>query len=79
VTPVGRDQFQFRGDLEVIHLPTGATVSTYRYDDPAHACSTINVNFARAGERLDSGGDYDRWDVVRVACELLRERAMEVG
>jgi hypothetical protein len=66
--PVKREEFHHKSDLEVLHRPTGTSVSTYRYDDPAHACSSIKVNFGTAGE------EYDRWEVCRVACELLRER-----
>lgn len=75
MTDVTREQFDLVSDLEVVHRPTGARVSTYRYENPADACSTITVNFGRAGVRLENGDDYDRGDVVRVACELLRERA----
>jgi hypothetical protein len=63
------EEFQHTSDLEVLHRPTGTSVSTYRYDDPADACSSIKVNFGTADE------GYDRGEIIRVACELLRESA----
>jgi hypothetical protein len=69
MTPVRREQFEFRSDLEVIHRPTGACISTFRYDNPADACSSIKVNFGI------EDAEYDRWEICRVACELLRESA----
>jgi hypothetical protein len=69
MTPVKREQFEHRSDLEVLHRPTGTSVSTYRYENPADACSTIKVNFGIGDE------EYDRWEICRVAFELLRESA----
>jgi hypothetical protein len=63
------EQFQHLSDLEVHHRPTGTSVSTYRYTDPADACSSIHVNFGKEDEA------YDRMEIVRVACELLRKSA----
>jgi hypothetical protein len=75
MTPVTREQFSYKSDLEVVHEPTGANVSTYKYESPADACSTITVNWGRIGDLLEGAQDYDRWEVARVGCELLRERA----
>jgi hypothetical protein len=66
VTP---EQFQHVSDLEVLHRPTGTNVSTYRYTNPVDACSSIHVNFGKADD------DYDRMEIIRVACELLCESA----
>jgi hypothetical protein len=65
---VKADQFRHLSDLEV-RRPTGTSVSTYRYTDPADACSSIHVNFGKADDA------YDRMEIIRVACELLRESA----
>jgi hypothetical protein len=67
--PVKREEFEHRSDLEVLHRPTGTNVSTYRYQNPDEACSSIKVNFGTADD------EYDRWEICRVACELLRESA----
>ena len=67
--PVKAEQFQHMSDLEVVHRPTGTNVSTFRYANPADACSSIQINFGIADD------EYDRWEVCRVACELLRGSA----
>jgi len=64
------EQFLHTSDLEVLHRPTGTSVSTYRYDNPADACSSIKVNFGTSDE------EYDRLEIIRVACELLRQSAL---
>jgi hypothetical protein len=43
--PVKREEFEHRSDLEVLHRPTGTNVSTYWYQNPDEACSSIKVNF----------------------------------
>lgn len=72
-----RSEFEFDGDLKVRHLPTGATFSTYRYDDPELVGSSINENLARAGDRLANGDDYSPAEIRAIAVQLLRERAFE--
>jgi hypothetical protein len=74
---VKREQFEFLSDLEVRHVPTDARISTYRYENPDDACSTIHVNFGR--DRLENGEEYTREDIKRVACDLLRERARQAS
>jgi hypothetical protein len=78
ITPVRRDQFEFKNDVEIVHVPTGARISTYRYHNPENACSTVKVNWGKAGDRLESGEDYSREEVMQVACALLREQAKKV-
>ena len=68
MAPVKEEDFQFKSDIEVVHRPTGANVSTYRYPNPADACSTITVSFG------PDNSEYDRMDIVRAAYELLRKR-----
>ena len=63
------EQFLHTSDIEVLHRPTGTSVSTRRYENPADACSSLQINFGVADE------EFDRWEVCRVACELLRESA----
>jgi hypothetical protein len=70
--PVKREEFQFKSDVELVHRPTGASISTYRYQNPADACSSMTVNFGTDSE-------YDRMDILRVAYELLREKALASG
>jgi hypothetical protein len=70
--PVKREEFQFKSDVEVVHRPTGASISTYRYQNPDDACSSMIVNFGPDSE-------YDRMDIVRVAYELLREKVRTPG
>ena len=67
--PVKREEFEHRSDLEVRHRPTGTSVATHRYENPQDACSSIIVNFGRGDD------EYDRWEICRVACDLLRESA----
>ena len=74
---VSRDQFEFQSDLKVRHRPTGATVSTHRYHDPAESCSTITVNYGLAEEYLSNGHEFSRKEIKVVACRLLRERAVQ--
>jgi hypothetical protein len=70
--PVKKEEFQFKSDVEVVHRPTGASISTHRYQNPVDACSSMTVNFGPDSE-------YDRMDIVRVAYELLREKARAPG
>ena len=67
--PVKREEFEYRSDLEVRHRPTGTVVATSRYENPADACSSIKVNFGTDDH------EYDRWEICRVACDLLSETA----
>ena len=66
---VNPEEFHHLSDLEVRHRPTGTSVSTYRYTDPADACSSIHVNFGKGDDA------YDRMEIICVACELLRDSA----
>lgn len=75
MTPVTREQFEFESNLMVIHKPTGASFSTYEYDDPENVGSDIKMNWGRAGDVLESGEDYDRGEVGKIAVQLLREQA----
>jgi hypothetical protein len=76
MTPVKREQFKVISAREVTHLPTGASFSVYEYEDPTvDPCSTVSINWSRAGDVLPNGEDYDRNEVGRIACEILRELA----
>jgi hypothetical protein len=75
MTPVTREQFEFESNLMVIHKPTGASFSTYEYDDPENVGPDIKMNWGRAGDVLESGEDYDRGEVGKIAVQLLREQA----
>jgi len=75
MTAVTREQFEIVSDIEVLHVPTGARISTYRYPDPQNAVSSINANWGRAGDRLENGEDYSQEDVKAMACKLLLEQA----
>jgi len=66
---IKEEDFLFKSDIEIVHRPTGANISTYRYPDPADACSTITVSFG------PDDSEYDRMDIVRAAYELLRQKA----
>ena len=67
-TPVKLADFEIR-ENEVIHKPTGARLSAHPgLEEPAW------VSWGRAGEVLDTGAEYDRDDVFRVAKELLANR-----
>ena len=63
---VNPEEFHHLSDLEVRHRPTGTSVSTYRYTRPA---DSIHVNFGKGDHA------YDRMEIIRVACELLRDSA----
>ena len=77
MTNVMPDQFELVSDLEILHRPTGARISTYRYENPADACSTVTINWGRAVEVLESGEDFNQDDIKRVACTMLRKKALE--
>ena len=65
VAPVVPSQFEV-GKNKIVHKPTKATFS---FDTG----QTIfkNVDWGRAGERLSTGQDYRKDDVMRVAQQLL--------
>lgn len=67
--PVKKEDFLFISDVELVHRPTGANISTNRYPNPDDACSTVTVNFG------PDDPEYDRMDIVRAAYELLRQKA----
>src|SRR5262245_48383642 len=64
---VNPEGFHHLSDLEVRHRPTGTSVSTYRYTDPADACSSIHVNFAKGDDA------YDRMEMVGGGRQVLRD------
>lgn len=75
MTQVKSEQFDIKSDIEVVHKPTGATFSTYRYENPEDAVSAVTINWGRAGDVLSNGDDYAREDVKSIACELLLGQA----
>lgn len=75
LTKVHDDQFVFEGDLRVRHVPTDATVSTYKYDDPMDLCLS-HTNNGRADECLDNGDEFSIDEIRNRAWKLLRHRAL---
>jgi hypothetical protein len=76
MTPVKREQYTVINDRKVRHSPTDATFSVYEYKDPiVDPCSTVRINWGRAGDVLASGEDYDRNEIGGMACDILRELA----
>lgn len=65
VAPVVPSQFEV-GKNKIVHKPTKATFSF----DTSHT-TFKSVNWGRAGERLATGQDYRKDDVMRVAQQLL--------
>ena len=74
-----REQFEFMSDLEVRHIPTGATISTLPYKDPKDIANTVTVNLGRAWETLPGGEEYSPAEIQALAITLLRERALGEG
>jgi hypothetical protein len=60
---VSREQFEVRGD-RIVHMPTGAVFWKGDKD-------IVNCDWGSAGETLDSGHDYDRDEVTKVAHEVF--------
>ncbi len=75
MTETTREQFEVLSDLKVMHRPTGATFSTYRYEDPEDACSQMIENLRSAGDRQPNGDDYEVGEIRALAIRLLREQA----
>lgn len=75
MTAVTREQFRVRSEIELVHLPTGATFWTYPYSDPADMLRSMTANWGGADERIGRTQDYDRQEIGRVAAELLLEQA----
>ena len=71
---VTREEFEIRSELEAIHLPTGAVVQAYPYDNPDDMLQSVRVSWGRDGAPAESGGDYAE-QVRRVASQLLLEQA----
>ena len=71
---VSRDEFEVRSELEAIHVPTGAVVQAYPYDNPDDMLQSVKVSWGRGGAPAESGSDYAE-QVRRVASQLLLERA----
>jgi hypothetical protein len=71
-TLVTADQFEAKGHLMVVHLPTGSRFSTYAYEKPQDV--QIAARFF-AEEKLAEGGDFDLRAVEDMALLLLRELA----
>jgi len=65
VAPVVPSQFEV-GKNKIVHKPTTATFS---FD--TGQTTFKNVDWGRAGERLPTGQDYRKDDVMRVARQLL--------
>lgn len=76
---VTRDQFRIRSEVEIVHLPTGATFSTYPYNDPADMLGRMTAQWGQAEKPSGDTGGYARQDIGRVARELLLEQARRVA
>lgn len=72
---VTREQFKVRSDLEVVHIPTGATFLAYPYLKTDDVVRSITVNWGRAKDKSEAIEDYVRQDIRRVAVEILVDRA----
>jgi len=66
---VTREQFEVGID-EVVHMPTGAKFTTH-----PGGYEMKGVDWGRAGDLLPSNQEYERVEVLRMAQELLKERA----
>ncbi|AEG52565.1 hypothetical protein [Sinorhizobium meliloti] len=71
---VKAEQFEFDGDLKVLHKPTGTAFSTYRY---AEEPDDVSVQLSHVNERSSDGVDYDLSEMTAVAKALLRERQVK--
>lgn len=76
---VTRDQFRIRSEVEIVHMPTGATFSTYPYSNPADMLSRMTARWGRAEANPSGPNDYARREIGRVAEELLLEQARRVA
>jgi len=66
-TPVVPNQFAV-GKNKIIHKPTGTTFSF----ETGHT-TFKSINWGGADEKLSSGLDYRKDDIIRVAQQLLRK------
>lgn len=71
MSQVTASQFEFEGDLQVRHKPTGTVFSTYRY---AAVPDEVDVRTTHVNERSQDGTDYDFGEMVTVARQLLLEK-----
>jgi hypothetical protein len=72
-TKVKREQFEWQND-RLVHAPTGAA---FWWSYPNSESEQIGFNWAKAGDVLDNGEDYDRGDIMEMAKVLLAERRRE--
>jgi hypothetical protein len=75
MTTVTREQFRIRSEVEIVHIPTGATFSTYPYSNPADMLRSVTAIWGRDEHQSDATEDYVRQEIGRVAAELLLEQA----
>ena len=73
MTQVTREQFKVE-PLKVTHTPTGASFSTYEYDD-ADDVEIAVKNLGDAGSILEDGSDYCPNEIEKLARTLLKEQA----
>lgn len=76
MTPVTRDEFKIRSELEATHIPTGAVFRIYPYNDPDDMLQSLKADWGTAP--VESSGDYAE-QVRRMALQLLLERARQVA
>jgi len=75
MTTVTRDQFRIRSEVEIVHIPTGASFSTYPYSNPDDMLRSVTAQWGRCEDKPSTTQDYARQEVGRVAAELLLEQA----
>lgn len=75
MTTVTRDQFRIRSEVEIVHIPTGASFSTYPYSNPDDMLRSVTAQWGRCEDKPGTTQDYARQEVGRVAAELLLEQA----
>lgn len=68
MTKVTEDQFEFDGDLRVVHWPTGTVFTTKRYASPP---AEIDVWSSHIRETLPDGRDFSIEEMLEVAHDLL--------
>jgi hypothetical protein len=66
---VKAEEFQRISDLEVVHRPTGAKRLDLSIHQSRGRLRNQHVDFGVADD------DYDQMEIIRTACELLRESA----
>lgn len=75
MTTVTREQFRIRSEVEIVHIPTGATFWTYPYDKPEDMISSLKAHWGEPERAANGKKAFDRQEVGRVAAQLILEQA----